>query len=168
MDYLKKEIFYPSDCKYDDSLIKAQREKYEKYLNSIKSFFPNSLMKLYIAENWLHDYCFKNISVLGNYRCYGLKSDIISLELCLYDMELKLEFSDISYFKLLNENKDSCWVEDMSSDKSAVRSGLEEIVLCELGIVADRTFKIEFLTSNCAVFEIHFKKVKVQMLTRKY
>lgn len=168
MDYLKKEIFYPIDGKYDDEIIKEQRDNYVKYLDSIIGIYPKSLMKLYLSENWFHDYCIKSISVSGTYRCYGLKSDIISLELCLDDIEIKLEFSDISYFKLLNENKDSCWVEDIRVDKSAVRSGLEEIVLCELGVVDEKTFKIEFLTSNCAIFEVHFGKVKVHRFNKRY
>lgn len=167
MDYLKKDTFYPSDGKYDDGIIKAQRDKYEKYLNSIKGAFPRSLMKLYVTENWFHDYCIKSILVLGTYRCYGLKSDIVRLELCLYNSEIKIEFSDIKYLKLLNENKDSCWVENTNFCKITANSGLEEIVLCELGIVADRSYKCEFLTSNCAIFEIHFGKVKVHRFNRE-
>ena len=168
MDYLKKEIFYPLDGRYDDCLIKDERDKYEKYLNSINCAFPKSLMKLYITENWFHDYCVKGISVFGTYKCYGLKSDMVSFELCLHDRELKMEFSDISYLKLLNENKESCWVESIGFDKRVVSSGIEEIVLCELGVVADSTYKYEFLTSNCAIFEVHFGKVKVHRFNKKY
>ncbi len=168
MDYLKKEIFYPSDGKYDDELIAAQRDKYEMYLTSIKCAFPKSLMKLYITENWFHDYCVKSILVLGTYRCYGQKSDIVNLELCLHDREIRIEFSDISYLKLLNENKDSCWVQDIIFDDGVANSGMEEIVLCELGVVGDKTFKFEFLTSNCAIFEVHFGKVKVRSMNKTY
>ena len=167
MDFLKKEIFYPIDGKYDDEIIKEQRYNYVKYLDSIIGIYPKSLMKLYLSENWFHDYCIKSISIYGNYRCYGLKSDMVCLVLCLNDVEIAMEFSGVSCLKLLNENKESCWVEIMGSDKSVGPSGIEEIVLCELG-VANNAFKFEFLTANCAVFEVNFKRVKVQKFHKRF
>ena len=109
MDFLKKEIFYPVDGKYNDNIIKEQRDNNGKYLDSIIDVYPKSLMKLYLSENWFHDYCIKSISIYGNYRCYGFKSDKVCLVLCLNDVEITMEFLDVSYLKLLNENKESCW-----------------------------------------------------------
>ena len=166
MDFLKKEIFYPIDGKYNDNIIKEQRDNYGKYLDSIIDVYPKSLMKLYLSENWFHDYCIKSISIYGNYRCYGLKSDKVCLVLCLNDVEITMEFLDVSYLKLLNENKESCWVDSMGFYKNVDPSGIEEIVLCELG-VANNAFKFEFLTANCAVFEVNFKRVKVQKFHKR-
>lgn len=170
MDYLKKDIFYPSTGKYDEKLIQFQYNKYKEYLNTIKTTLPKSLIKVYEATEWFHDYCIKRISVFGAFKYYSLKGDIIRLELCLLKNEVYIDFFDVSYLKILNENKDSCWVENLNgepSGKSVIR-GIEEIVLCEIGIISEGVFKFEFLTSNCAIFETHFKKVKIKILNRMY
>lgn len=168
MEYLRKDIFYPSDGAYDDELIHCQREKYNEYLSEIRSRLPKSLVKAYETTDGFHDYCIECVSVLGAFRCYGLKGDIIRLELCLCENEISIEFSGVYYLRLLNENKESCWT-DISNDEDIqpTSCGIEEIVLCELGLLEDNTYRFEILTANCATFEVHFKKVKVNMLNKR-
>ena len=116
-----------------------------------------------------HDYCIRSISVYGIACHYSLKSNVIRVELSLYEKEIFIEFFNVSYLKLLNENKDSYWVnvpKYIQSNKPII-GGLEEIVLCEFGIIAKSVFKFAVLTSSSAIFLTHFEKVKLKTLCRR-
>lgn len=171
MQFLKKEIFYPIDGRYDDEKICLQRKNYVDYLDSIRDALPKNLLRSYDRAKGFHDYCVKSICVHGTAWCYFKRSDVIDLDMFLYEDEISLQFSDLSYLKLLNENKDGCWTEVKTAESEKIHEeenvGLEEIVLCEIGLVGNNKFRFEFITSSGAVFEVHFGKVKVGISRRR-
>lgn len=168
MDFLKKDIFYPSNGKYNEELINNANTKYDAYLESIKNKLPKNLIKFYNSEDRFHDYAIRKVVVLGNALCYGAKSDKIILELCFDEIEITIEFDSIYYLKLINDNKDSCWVSTGEKNENDSMVGLEEIVLCELGYIKDNVFKFELLSSSGTILEIHFSKVKIIKSIRKF
>lgn len=159
MQFLKKEIFYPDDYASEESnrLIQATNAAYLQYLGERKEQFPKGLYSAYLQSDFFHDYVVKGVKIDGDAWCYGKKSDVVTLEIRNnLTTEYTIVFDKISYFKLLNEQRDSCWVGNCSPT-----SGLEEIVLCEIRVIEDKLFAFEFLTSSGAIFEIHFQSVKV-------
>lgn len=169
MDFLKKDIFYPVNNKYDDNLIKSALSNYGAYLDKIKNELPSQLYKAYITNDQFHDYVIKKIAICGNAQCYGAKSDKVSLELVFEEIEILIEFDRISFVKLMNDGNSSCWISvAQGSNQKEPLIGLEEVVLCELGIVNEKVYKVELLSSSGLIFEIHFGKVKIAKRIRKY
>lgn len=172
MDYLKKDIFYPSDGNYDSELIDRQWEKYENYLIGVKEKLPKALWKAYESSDRFHDFWIGSIAVIGMAQYSHVKSDVVRLSLNRQETELYLEFSEIYYLKVLNENQDSCWVSVAMEDNANTGvtpepTMLEEALLCEIGLVDDGLFKFELLTASASSIEIHFKKVKVKTLHKR-
>ena len=161
MQFLKKEIFYPDSSATEETNyeIKMQeaRNAYQKYLDEKREQFPKSLYSAYLKSDFFHDYAVKSIKIDGDGWCYWKKSDVVTLEIRYNHNEYTLVFDKISYFKLLNEQRESCWVGNCSPT-----NGLEEIVLTEIRIVEDKIFAFEFLTSSGAIFEIHFQSIKIE------
>lgn len=118
MDYLKKDIFYPSDGNYDSDLIDRQWEKYENYLIGVKEKLPKALWKAYESSDRFHDFWIGSIAVIGMAQYSHVKSDVVRLSLNRQETELYLEFSEIYYLKVLNENQDSCWVSVAMEDNA--------------------------------------------------
>ena len=114
-----------------------------------------------MKSDFFHDYAVKSIKIEGDAWCYWKKSDIVTLEIRNNNQnEYTIVFEKISYLKLLNEQRDSCWVGNCSPT-----NGLEEIVLSEIRIIGDKKFAFEFLTSSGAIFEINFKSIKIEKRT---
>lgn len=169
MDYLKREIFYPLRGNADDEVIHKTISAYNEYIASIKDKLPKKLLKTYFDEDEFNDYVIRELLIVGNARCYSKNSDEIIIKLCLGKTEIDLYFNDISFLKLEMENNKSCWTiihNERQSDKSLI--GIEEIVLCELGLVKDNLFKFEFVTSSGANVVIQFSKIKILKKVRDF
>ena len=158
MQFLKKEIFYPENYGDEESnrLIRQTNDDYLQYLDERRELFPQSLYSAYMKSVFFHDHAVKSVKIDGDAWCYGKRSDVVTLEIKYDRSEYTIVFDKVTYLKLLNEQRESCWVGNGSPT-----SGLEEIVLCEIRVLEDKLFAFEFLTSSGAIFEIHFQNVKV-------
>lgn len=162
MKFLQKHVFYPDD--YNEQTQKRmdeQRQAYFEYLEKIADKLPKSLYSAYMRTNGFHDYAVKRITVNGDAWCYWKKSDVVILEVRFEKTEYSITFNGITYLKLLNEFQDTCWHGKAGSYNSSLKQGLEEIVLCELGLIAEGEYSFEFFTSSGAIFEVRFQQVKV-------
>lgn len=166
MQFLKKEIFYPDDFMTEESnhLIQEANNAYGKYLEEQQKHFPKSLYSAYMESDFFHDYAVKSIKIDGEAWCYRKKSDVVTLEICDNPIEYTIVFEKISYLKLLNEQRDSCWISLDNDEKysSSPTNGFEEIVLCEICVLENKRLSFEFLTSSGAIFEVHFQSVKIK------
>lgn len=163
MQFLKKEIFYPDD--YNEEArqkIQAAKEAYLHYLEERKEHFPKKFYREFFNTSYFHDYAVKYIKIDGDAWCYWKKSDVVTLEIRDDLIEYIIVFDKISYLKLLNEQRDTCWHNEGSSYSSSPTNGVEEIVLSEIRTLENKVFSFEFLTSSGAIFEIHFQSVKIE------
>ena len=162
MRFLKKELWYPDD---DNDEVEQKRvdaaTAYLEYLEERKEQFPKKFFHEFFKTRYFHDYAVKSIKIDGDAWCYWKKSDVVTIEIRFDQMEYTIVFDKISYLKLLNEQRETCWHNNGESYSSSPTNGMEEIVLSEIYVLDDKNFSFEFLTCSGAIFEIHFQSVKI-------
>ena len=173
MLFLKPDIFYPDvpvkdlHSKPIQEAMDAANDQYEAYLQSVKPKIIKKLWKLFegkvlgltSCDTRLHDFIVKRI-VYDGIASYGAgKTDQIRMILdARNDYEYELIFDRVLKFNCRN---------DIHARYDLFR-GMEEIVLCEIGIIEDITGCnfLNFWTSSGCELSVWFQKFDLQIIKK--
>jgi uncharacterized short protein YbdD (DUF466 family) len=151
MRFLDPDLLYPPYEEmglHDEELLKAYSD-YSNYLESIQDRLPKKLIKAYKFADRFHDYRIAKLIYYGDGRIFKKDKDKIEMVIDLDDNEIQMTFDNVVLFELKN---------DLEVESDCPACGIEDILICELGITDKNYFSIEFCTSSNATILIHFKK----------